>query len=91
MPKRRALRPGTRGEEVIAGLIAAFLGYVAAEGLLRGYIHPLHWLTAIVVAMIVYFGTLLWYRWRYHQRPTAGQSQRIRTPWYRRWRGRRNE
>ena len=91
MPNRRTLRPGRRGEEVIAGLMAAFLGYVAAEMLLTRYMHPLHWLTAIVVAMIVYFCVLLWYRWRYPKRPAVGQGQQIRSPWYRRRQGRRNE
>jgi len=91
MSKRRSLRPGTRGEELVGGMIGAFFGYVVAEGTLARYMHPLHWLAAIIVALIVYSSTLLWYRWRYPKRRSVNQ-QSVRPPWYRRWRvGRRDE
>ena len=89
MPKRRSLRPGTRGEEVIGAAIGALVGYIAAEGILAPLMHPLHWLTAIIVAVIAYFGVLFWYRWQYPRRPStapSGQKHSVRRPWYRRWR-----
>jgi hypothetical protein len=42
MPKRRALRPGSRGEAVVGGLLGFLFGYMAAEALMGRYIHPLH-------------------------------------------------
>ncbi len=64
--------------------------YVRAY-VLAGYMHPLHWLAAIIVALIVYSSILLWYRWRYPKRKSVNQ-QSVRPPWYRRWRvGRRDE
>ena len=93
MPKRRSLRPGARGEEVIGAAIGALVGYIAAEGILAPFMHPLHWLTAMIVAVIAYVGVSFWYRWRYPRRPATapiGQKQSARRPWYRRWRaGRR--
>ena len=65
MPKRRSLRPGARGEEVIGAAIGALVGYIAAEAILAPLMHPLHWLVAIVVGGVAYVGVLLWYRWRY--------------------------
>lgn len=90
MPKRRALRPGSRGEAIIGALLAFLFGYMAAEALMGTYIHPLHWVAAIVLAVLAYGGTFLWYRWRYPRRrsvPPAvgGQStrRRLRLPWRR--------
>ena len=93
MPKRRTLRPGTRGEEVIGAAIGALVGYIAAEAILAPFMHPLHWLTAIIVAVVSYVGVLLWYRRRFPRRPnlhSVSEKQRAASPWYRRWwRGRR--
>ena len=93
MPRRRSLRPGARGEGVIGAAVGALAGYMAAEGILAPFMHPLHWLIAIIVAAIAYVGVLFWYRWRYLKRPAispTGQKQSARPPWYRRWRsGRR--
>ena len=92
MPKRRTLRPGTRGEEVIGAVIGALVGYIAAEAILAPLMHPLHWLAAIIVGAGAYFGTLLWYRWRYPKRQIGtplGQRQAARPFWHRwRWPGR---
>lgn len=68
MPKRRARPPRTGGQEII-GLFGGFLiGYIAAEGLLAHYLHPLHWLVAGVVAILGYFAGLVWNQWRHPQR-----------------------
>ena len=60
MPKRHPLRPGKRGEEFIGAAIGALTGYIAAEAILAPLLHPLHWLTAIIVAAISYFAVLFW-------------------------------
>ena len=93
MPKRHALRPGARGEEVIGAVIGALVGYIAAEAILTPFMHPLHWLTSIIVGAVSYVGVLLWYRWRNPRRPSShpmNAKHRTAVPWYRRWwRGRR--
>lgn len=87
MPRRRALRPGSRGEEVIGALLGFLFGYMAAEGVLGSYIHPLHWLVAAVIAGVGYIGTVLWYRWRRPRRvsPARGQKRK-QVRFWRRWR-----
>jgi uncharacterized membrane protein YfcA len=92
MPKRRTLRAGTRGEAIIGAVIGWLVGYIVAEGLLAQLMHPLHWVTAVVVAVLVYLGVLFWYRWQYPGRRSATSSSQQRdtsTPWYRRWLPRR--
>ena len=93
MSKRHALRPGTRGEEVIGAVIGAVVGYIAAEAILTPLMHPLHWLTAIIMAVVAYIGVLLWYRRRYARQPSPhrmDEKHSAALPWYRRWwRGRR--
>ena len=88
MPKRHKLRRGARGEEMIGALFGFLFGYMAAEGFLARSIHPLHWLAALIVGAGAYFGTLLWYRWRYPKRQIGtpvGQRQAARPFWHR-WR-----
>ena len=88
MPKRHPLRSGKRGEEVIGAAIGGLVGYIAPEGVLGPLMHPLHWLTAILVGAVSYFGVLFWYRWYYPRRMHAavGHTSNSRPPWYRRWR-----
>jgi len=88
MPRRQKLRRGARGEAMIGALFGFLVGYMAAEGLLVRSMHPLHWLAAIIVSAAAYFGTLLWYRWRYPKRQVGtpvGQRQAARPFWHR-WR-----
>ena len=88
MPKRRTLRPGARGEEVLGAAIGGLVGYIAAEAILAPLMHPLHWLAAIIVAVVAYVGVLLWYRWRYPRRPNPhrmNEQHSAAAPWYRRW------
>ena len=76
-----------RGEEVIGAVIGALVGYIAAEALLEPFMHPLHWLSASIVAIATYVGVLLWYRWHYPRQRGARQTGRKATmprPWYRR-------
>ena len=43
--------------------------------------HPLHWLSAISVAIATYHGVLLWYRWHYpRQRDTRQAGQKSDDP-----------
>jgi len=94
MPRRRTLRPGTRGEEIIGALFGFLVGYMASEAVLATYIHPLHWVSPAIIAAIAYVGTLLWYRSRYPLRPgmTPGNQQAdVRSRWSRWWRPRRHQ
>ena len=88
MPKRHPLRPGQRGEEIIGAAIGALTGYIATEAILVPLMHPLHWLAAVIIAVISYFAVLFWYRWRYPARVSAtiAQKHHARVPWYQRWR-----
>ena len=81
------ITPGKRGEEIIGAAIGVLAGYIAAEAILAPLMHPLHWLTAIIVAVISFFGVVFWYRWRYPKWVSAaiGQKHHARSPWYRRW------
>jgi len=85
MPKRRALRPGSRGEAIIGALLAFLFGYMAAEALMGRYVHPLHWVAAVVIGVLAYGGTFLWYRWRYPRRRSATPANRNQSA-QRRWR-----
>lgn len=85
MPKRRTLRPGSRGEAIIGALLAFLFGYIAAEALMGRYVHPLHWVAAVVIAVLAYRGTFLWYRWRYPRQRSATPANRNQSA-QRRWR-----
>lgn len=68
MPKqqqRRRQRLRTKGDEYFGLLGGWIVGYVAAEGVLRRYMHPLHWVAALVIGLLGYAGVRLWYYWRY--------------------------
>ncbi len=57
-------------------MIGALVGYIAAETLLTPFMHPLHWLSAILVASTTYIGVLLGYRWHYPQQRRIPQIGR---------------
>ena len=62
--RRARRRLQTRGDEILGGLGGFLVGYMGAEGVLQAYPHPLHWVTAGVVAVLSGFGVWLWYYWR---------------------------
>lgn len=41
-----------------------FLGYAIGRIALFAYPHPIHWASGIVGAVIGYFASWAWYRWR---------------------------
>ena len=54
--------------EALAGvLIVAPVGYLAAEGLISGNRHPIHWLVAIVAGVVGYWAGqgVYWWKQRY--------------------------
>jgi hypothetical protein len=94
MPKRRTLRPGTRGEALLGALFGFLFGYMVSEGILSRYMHPLHWVSAAMIALIAYLGTLMWYRWRYPLRrsiPSGNRQPVAKSRWWRWWKSRRRD
>ncbi len=78
MPKRRRRRLHTRGDEMLGALAGWIVGYIAAEGILRRYMHPLHWIAALAVAVAAYGGVWLWYYWRSVYREEQARQRRER-------------
>lgn len=62
--RRRKRRLRTKGDEVLGGAAGFLVGYIGAEATLQRYMHPLHWIAAVVVALLAYAGVLVWYYWR---------------------------
>lgn len=61
---RNQERRRNRGDAFLAALIIFIVGYLAAEAVLQRFMHPLHWLAAGVLSVLVYFGVLVWFHWR---------------------------
>ena len=49
---------------------------MAAKAILAPFMHPLHWLTAIIVAAVAYFGVLFLYRWQHPRRQRSAPAGR---------------
>lgn len=78
MPTRRRSRRRlqTRGDEILGGLGGFLVGYMGAEAVLGRFMHPIHWITAGIVAGLSYGGVWLWYFWRRAWREEHEQRNR---------------
>ncbi len=59
-PGARKRKQNARGNALI-GLLGGFLiAYITSEVVLGSFMHPLHWLAAGAVAVVLYFSSYLW-------------------------------
>ncbi|MHB8626399.1 MAG: hypothetical protein ACYDBJ_02750 [Aggregatilineales bacterium] len=54
-----------QGDRWLAGIVGALGGYFAAEILLRGHPHPLHWLATLAIGALSYGGMVLRQRFKH--------------------------
>ena len=61
--RKRHLKPGQRGEPLMAALIFLLVGKLVVEVALGAYVHPIHWLAASIISGVSAIVTVIWYRW----------------------------